>query len=311
MISDFIKNIEFTETKDSNKEYHSHKEYIGSSGLKLIKKSPLHFIEEEKKETEAMQFGSAYHTFILEEEIFEQEYFVFDETEILKILISEGAKSPRATNKYKDWKFEQEDLAGTKTMLDLDTFNLIKSMKNRLMSHRYVRSLLSNGEAEKSIYTDIETFTGQKVKVKIRPDHKKNNKRIITDLKSCADASVDGFPRHAAELDYHIQAALYSSIMEAVEGKKMAWSFFFIAQEKVKPFAFNIFEASPQFISQGNYEWEQLIMLYQWCLENNKWPGDQVFTENKYGINVLNLPAWNIKEINWFDHENSQKQLNK
>jgi len=303
MVSDFIKNISFTETKDSNKEYHSHKEYIGSSGLKMIKKSPLHFIEEEKKETEAMLFGSAYHTYVLEEDIFKDEYFILDETEILKILISEDFKSPRATNKYKDWKFEQDDLAGTKTQLDLETFKLIKSMKERLMSHRYVRSLLSNGEAEKSIYSEIETFEGKQIKVKIRPDYKKNGKRIISDLKTTIDASVDGFARHAADLDYHIQAALYSSILEAIEGKKMSWSFFFIAQEKVKPFAFNIFEASPQFIAQGCYEYEQLIMLYQYCVENNTWPGYQCFTENKFGINMLNLPAWSIKEINWFDHK--------
>ena len=300
----FIKNITWSETKDSNDTYHGNKEYISSSGIKLMKKSPLHFIEEPKKDTEAMRFGSAYHTYVLEEELFEQEYFVMDETEILSILKSEGSKSPRATNKYKDWLFEQETQAAGKEIIDLGTMNILKSMKSRLTSHRYVRSLLSNGEAEKSIYATIEIFTGQFINVKIRPDYKKGNKRIVSDLKTTVDASVDGFPRHAADLDYHISAALYVDILEAIEGKKMAHSFFFIAQEKVKPFAFNIFEASPQFIAQGRYEYEQLLMLYQWCKDNNKWPGYQVFTENRFGINTLNLPAYQIREINWFDHSN-------
>ena len=83
----------------------------------------------------------------------------------------------------------------------------------------------------------------------------------------------------------------------------MSWAFYFVAQETKQPYAFNLFEASPQFVGQGRYEYEQLLLLYQWCIENDKWPGYQVFTENKYGINTLNLPAWNVREINWFDHK--------
>jgi hypothetical protein len=303
MLSDFIKSIEFIETKDSNELYHSKNEYISASGIKMIKKSPLHFIEEERKETEAMFFGSAYHTFILEENLFKEEYFVFDETDILSILKSEGSLKPRGTNKYKDWEAEQQEKAAGKIMLDLPTFRTIEAMKKRLLSHRYVKSLLSGGEAEKSIYCDVELFTGQRIKIKIRPDYKKGSKRIVSDLKTTNDASISGFPRNAAEFDYHIQAALYCDILEAIEGKKMSQSFFFIAQEKVKPFAFNVFEASPQFIAQGRYEYEQLLLLLCWCQENNKYPGYQVFTENKYGINTLNLPAYQIREINWFDHK--------
>jgi|WetSurMetagenome_2_1015567.scaffolds.fasta_scaffold35811_2 hypothetical protein len=315
MSTDFIKNIEFIETKDSNAEYHSKKEYIGASGLKRIKQSPLHFKEEEVKLTEALKFGTNFHEYILEPEDsaynqyflnpkeFEDKYFLFDETDILGILKSEGSQKPRATNKYKDWKAEQEEIAKGRIWLELSVMKRIEAMNNRLMSHKYVKSLLSNGEAEKSIYTEIEIFTGQKIKVKIRPDYKKDNKRIIVDLKSTVDASIDEFTKRSANLNYHIQAALYSDIIEAVEGKKMAWSFFFIAQEKVSPYAFNIFEASPQFIAQGRYEYEALLMLWQWCVENNKWPGYQCFTENRFGINMLNLPHWAIKEINWFDHK--------
>jgi len=146
-------------------------------------------------------------------------------------------------------------------------------------------------------------MTGQKIKVKIRPDYKKDAKRIITDLKTTGGASTTDFPRSAADLNYHIQAALYHDIMCAIEGKEMGWNFFFIAQEKVKPFAFNIFESSPQFLSQGRYEWEALIMLYAHCLENNNWPGYQCFTENKFGVNELSLPPYFIRECNWFDHK--------
>ena len=299
----FIKKIQFEIKKDSNEEYHGKKDYISCSGLKKMKKSPLHFKEEEQKETEAMVFGSAYHAFILEPEIFEKEYMVFDDSAICAILIAEGAKSPRATKNYKEWYEGEMRLAGDKKTIDNGTFKMLEAMRDRLMRHRYVKSLLSNGVAEISIYCEIEIFTGQIIKVKIRPDYYKETKRIITDLKTTAGASINDFPRHAADLDYHIQAAFYSDILSAIEGKDMGWPFFFIAQEKTKPFAFNIFEAGAHFMAQGRYEYEQLLMLYAFCMEEDKWPGYQVFTENKYGVNELNLPSYMMREINWFNHK--------
>jgi hypothetical protein len=304
-MEDFIKHIDFEICKDSNDVYHgpTRKDYVSASGLKKLKKSPLHFMEEEQKETEAMTFGSAYHTFILEPELFEQEYLVFSDKEIFDILIGEGSKSPRSTNKYKEWYEMEMRKANGKITIDTATHNMLKAMRERLMHHRYVNSLLSNGEAEMSVYCEIEIFTGQKIKVKIRPDYKKDKKRIISDLKTTAGASIHDFPRHAADLDYHLQAALYSDIMSAIEGKGMGWNFFFIAQEKTKPYAFNIFESGSQFMAQGRYEYEQLLMLYAFCLEEGKWPGYQVFTENRFGVNELNLPAYMVREINWFNHK--------
>lgn len=300
----FIKNITFEICKDSNEIYHGKKDYISASGLKLIKKSPLHFKEQENVETEAMKFGSAYHTYILEPELFKTEYFIFSDSEKCAELIGEGAKSPRATKAYKEWFDQQMTIANGREMIDGTTLKMLESMKDRLFRHRYARSLLINGEAEMSVYCELEIFTGQKIKVKIRPDYYKKHKRLISDLKTTAGASTNDFPRHAADFDYHIQASLYSDIMSAIEGNEMLWGFFFIAQEKTKPYAFNIFESSSQFISQGRYEYELLLMLYAYCLENNTWPGYQCYTENKFGINELNLPSYFIRELNWYNHHN-------
>jgi exodeoxyribonuclease VIII len=302
-MSEFFKIIEYEIKKDSNEEYHSKKEFISCSGLKKIKKSPLHYREEENNFTEAKAFGSAYHTFILEPELFETEYYIFDDSAICSILIGEGAKSPRATKNYKDWYDSEMRVANGRPTVDTVTYNMLIAMRDRLMRHRYVKSLLSKGEAEMSVYCTIQIMTGQIIKVKIRPDYNKKEKRIVSDLKSTKDASKEGFPKVCGEFDYHLQAALYSDIMNEIEGVDLGWDFFFIAQEKTKPFAFNIFESSPQFIAQGRYEYEQLLMLYAWCLENDTWPGYQCFTENRFGVNELNLPTWSVKEINWFAHK--------
>ena len=303
MESEYIKG--FTPVK-VDRDYYSLEEFISYSGLKNLKRSPAHYRQYKDEpldvETDAMAFGSAYHTFILEPEKFEQNYYVFDDDAIYQVLIGEGFKSPRSTKQYKEWAESEMRLIGDRKTIEKSDFQKIKDMKDKLMSHYYCRALLSGGEAEYSITGKLQTSEGD-INLKARPDYVKANKHFIIDLKTTFDASEDGFARAAADNDYHIQAALYSDLMEMLTGDSRGWSFFFIAQEKRKPYAFNIFEASPQFIGQGRYEYEQLLKLYKMCIDNNKWPGYQVFCEWKSGNIELNLPKWAVKEIVFYNHK--------
>ena len=309
MESTFIKDIKYDIVEDSNETYHNNKEYISSTGLKKLKVSPAHYkeyLEEKKEPTPALIFGSAYHTYCLEVDKFHSQYYIFDEKDILEILISEGSQKPRSTNKYKDWVKEQEEEAAGKIMIDKPSFNKIIDMKAKMSRHFYCNYLLTTGVSEISVYATITTFEGKEIKIKVRPDKWNKKKCVVTDLKSIgdglSDASIDGFAKQCANFDYHLSIALYADILEKCMGEGMGVSAMFIAQEKQAPYAFNIFDASNQFISQGRYEYENLLMLYSYCQENDYWPGYQVYCENKYGINELNLPAWAIKEINFYDH---------
>ena len=304
MPSDFIKSIKIIESPEIKQDadsYYKIKDYVSASALKLIKKSPAHYIEAEPKETDAMIFGSAYHTFVLEPDKFDKRYYFMDDTAIYQTLLGEGSKSPRQTKIYKEWVENEQRIAGDKISLDASTMNILKGMKDRLLSNRFCASLLKNGEAEKSIICEIETSVGKTLKIKLRPDYLKADKKIIVDLKTTVDASKDEFPKQAANMDYQIQSALYCDIIEALTGQKQ--SFFFIAQEKVKPFAFNLFEASGQFLSQGSYEWELLAMLWDECFTSGVWPGYQVFNQSPYGINELSLPPWAIHDISYYIHK--------
>lgn len=294
MESDFFKRVNVQTPDLSNDEYHGNKDYISASGLKLIKKSPLHFKEHVTVETEALLFGSAYHTYILEPEVFEKEYFVFD-----PLKRPDPSKNFNATVN-KDWK--NNIYLQYRNVISKEQFDQIRSMKDRLFKNIYARNLLKKGIAEQSFIFDAITFEGKDIGIKIRPDYIKDKKRVIVDLKTCQDASENGFQKQAAQYDYHIQAALYCDMMEQYTGDKMPWSFIFIAQEKAYPYAYGIYEASPQFISQGRYEYEQLILLYQQCKDNNHYPGYQVFVENKFGIKEISLPPWAIREINFYNH---------
>ena len=310
MESTFIKSVNIVPFTGTDEEYHADKDHISASALKKLKVSPAHYKEEdEEKETDALLFGSAYHCFILEPDKFENQYYVFDDLNACQAIVAKAnsdgkeIQKPRATKEYKEWLKGQEQVSAGKIMIDLEDFNKLSAMRDRLMAHPYAKMLLNKGVNEQAYMGEIETEAGT-IKVKFKPDHMSEGKKIITDLKTCMHTSLDGYTRHAADLDYHIQASFYSDLMEKTTGDGRAYKFFFIAQEKKKPFAFNIYESSPQFISQGRFEYEMLLQLYKYCLDNNTWPGYQVWCENKYGILELKLPPWAIKDLTYYDHLN-------
>ena len=283
-----IKSLKFTKSlTDPNEFYHS-QEGISASGLKKLKESPAHFMYEERKETDAMRFGTMYHSFILEPDNFEKEYQVVDVGDRPNKKYGMAAKDNIA------W------LATFANPVSSETYEQLKAMKKVLFRHPYAKSLLTNGEAEASYYCEVDIGAAKPLKVRLRPDNVKHKKRIVVDLKTAKDASVDGFKKDAANLNYHIQAAFYADMMELIMEEELGYEFFFVAQEKVKPYNFGIYQASPQFRSVGKYEWELLLMLYSWCLEHDKWPGYQIYTSNRFGIESLDLPPWKIKEMDYF-----------
>ncbi len=289
-----IKNLTFTRSEtDSNEFYHS-QSGISASGLKLLKQSPAHYKEEKDNpsgQTDAMYFGELYHTFILENERFYKDHTVIDE-------------SKRPDPQYK--MSAKNNVAWLETFVNpvmAETHEKLKAMRDVLFRHPYAKSLLTNGESEVSYYCELDIGAQDPLKVRFRADNVKHKKRIVVDLKTAADASQDGFKSAAAKYEYQIQAALYADLMELVMEEELGYEFFFVVQEKVAPYAFNIFQASPQFRSIGKYEYEILLMLYAYCLEQDRWPGYQIFCQNRYGVNELNMPPWSIKELEYFTHK--------
>ena len=306
MESDFIISTNLRECDYGSEEWKEAKGYISKSGLTKIKESPDHYKNGEPFiETPEVIFGRMYHCFVFQPNKFKQDYYVFDEQVAIDAMVAranaEGQeiKKPRATKEYKEWFEGQMQLAEGKIMITREDYDKLKAMKDKLLKHPYANMLISKGIPEKGILGELETQAG-KIGIKLIPDLRNDNKRVCVELKTTARGSKKDFPREAANYDYHIQAALYSDILELFYGDNRPVRFIFIAQEKRKPYAFNIFEASPQFIAQGRYEYEMLMQLYKYCLDNNYWPGYQVFCPNKYGILELSLPPWSVQSMDYF-----------
>jgi len=272
----------------TDEQYRSEHDYISITTLKRYKQSPLHKKEYVREPpTPALIFGAAAHCFILEpKEIFEHKYFVYN---------PDQRPNPDKTfqnTQNKMWQIEQQSRAEGREILDLPQFLQMKMMKKRLMADFYCRSLITKGLAEQGFFTKMNG-----VKVKVKPDYLKDN--AIIEYKTIRDASLEQFKRDLSNWDWHIQIAYFKDVMEHIDGKRR--TAIFIAQEKSPPYAHAIYKCSHQLLSVGTYEYEALLEQHKYCLEADDYRGYGVFADNKYGLRNLDVPAWKIKELKFYN----------
>ena len=264
----------------SSKDYHAHPA-VGHSGLVRLMRSPAHFrsyLETPPSPTSAMQIGSAFHAFLLEPEKFEQEFAV----------------APKFDRRTKDGKAASEaweaENAG-KTALSADQMAAIEQMAASVRAHAGAAMMLGRGLAEMSGFW-IDQETG--IECKVRPDwlvtmEVSGSYDLVTsivDVKTCTDASLDGFSRSIANLGYDLQAAFYQDGVKALTGRKVP--FYFLAVEKDPPYAVAVYQASEEMIEVGRSKYRAALELLKWCRDNDRWPAYQPNGE----IETINLPRW-------------------
>lgn len=265
-------------------EYHSGNQ-ASSSGLRKIANTSLCHYKYEKENpkaaTDAMLFGSAYHSYILTDNAFEDEYYVLNPNNR-----PEPDKNFSST-KNKDWKaaklFEHSD----KTVIDMEIMEKILAMSNVLQSDPCISFSLSNGIAEESFFAKIDGM-----EVRVRPDYL--TKFGIYDLKTTNDASPEGFGKIIANEKYHIQAALYKDVISAFMGVDLP--FFFLAQEKAAPFVAQMYLVPDWLIAQGRTEYREALHSLGQAIETDVWTAYQG-DENRDGVRDVSFPRWAIKEV--------------
>jgi hypothetical protein len=274
-----IKNLSYNE--------YDKMEGISNSKLNEIWKSPAHYklSLEEKKETDALKFGSLLHCLVLEPNNFDRDFAV-----------APNIDKRSNANKEIHAIFEQEN-AG-KTIVTQEQFELANILKDKIMEHEIARKLLTGkGENEIALFWEDEET---KVKCKAKLDRIKNC--IVIDLKTTRSAHPDDFMRGAYEYGYHRQSAWYSDGYEQCF-KEQPKGFVFIAIETVPPYNIAIYEATELFKEIGKIEVRKNLQTYKTCKETNNWFG----YEEQPTIHSLEPPKWvlnkYIEELNLEEFE--------
>lgn len=252
------------------KQYHADKA-IGHSGIVKMLKSPAHlreYLDHPHEATPAMAFGTAVHTYVLEPEVFSEEFVVAE-------------KFDRRTKEGKEAAARFEEVNQGKTMITTEELNTLTLVRSAVQSHLGAHKLLGDGEAELSAFW-TDPITG--LNCKCRPDW--FNGEAVVDLKTCVDASSNGFSRSIATFGYDIQAAFYVDGIKAITGLEIP--FLFVAVEKEAPHAVAVYQADPQIIEIGRKKYQAALQLLKWCQDQGNWPAYQPSGE----IELISLPRW-------------------
>lgn len=304
----------------SNADYHGG-EGISKSGLDLIRKSPLHYKTAKeagpRESTAAQMIGTILHDMVLEPTTFWDRYAqpfqvpegalstVEDIKERLKAL---GVDAPSKAKKddlkallvaadptavlLDDAKAAYLASVEGKTVISAEDLAKAGAMAEAIQAHPIARKLLAPqaGEAELSCYW-IDKATD--MLCRCRPDFWRHD-GLIVDLKTCADASLEGFQKSLNDWRYYVQAPFYmEGISEAIaqsgSTRPRPKAFVFVAVEKTAPYAVAVYMPDAETMAIGEREFREDLAAYAACVLPDVWPG--------YGdkIQPIGLPEWRIK----------------
>lgn len=229
--------------KDSNEKYHSHNS-ISASGLKTIfKKSVYHYLNDSFKMTEAMNFGSAVHSAILE-----------DGTDIA-VLPELNLRTKKDKQIKEDFINENEG----KIIIKKEENEAIKTIIKNFNNHNLAKNLIERlTETEVSYYGKINN-----IDVRVRPDGIKKNDYII-DIKTTTDASPKYFKNSIYNFNYNLQACFYSEALGYDPTK-----FRFIAIENKYPYLIEVYGMSDNMIEYGKEAWRIAFNYWKKFQETN------------------------------------------
>ena len=252
----------------TNAEYHADPA-VSASHVKAVMQSPYHYwsryLDPQRPQitpTPAMIFGSLAHCAVLEPDQLSKRYAVC---------------LSRATKAGKEQALELA-ASGIEAVSASDMATAL-TIANAVRSHSQASLLLSDGKAEHSFWWN-DLATG--LRCKCRPDWYQNT--TIVDLKTCQDASPNGFARACAAFGYHTQAAHY------LKGT-FADRFVFIAVEKTYPYAVGVYQLNAASMAAGAEQCRIGLQAISDCRAINEWPGYTV------GIETIAMPNWALSTI--------------
>jgi hypothetical protein len=254
----------------SGNEYHSSQGYSRSALMDLVA-SPYHFhyehlsgLAEKKEATDAMVLGSVFHTLLLEEHLFNDEYVI-------------EPKFNKKTKVGKQLHAEFQASKGMKTAVKQDLYDTALSMKEAILKHPMILDLIMDAEYEQSIYwTDKETG----LQFKARPDIW--HPHMIVDLKTAVSGEYYDFQRAALNGGYFLQAGMMYEACKAI-GKPFE-KFVFLVAEKKEPFAPAVYPLDDWSLDFGVDQFNNAKKKLAMCLERNEWPS--------YTVQELRVPGY-------------------
>jgi hypothetical protein len=269
-------------------QYHTRRLDVASaSGLKQVLRSPAHFKHwaehpEDDKSSPALTFGRALHAAILEPDVFLRTYAVVEAGAPKYPTPAQwnAKKSNPDSEAAKAWWKEWEANNAGRIRLSLDDYDRAQRMADSARSHPVAAGLIVGGDREITFRWHDEA-TG--LACQSRADLYAPGE-FLMDVKSCRDASAEGFARAVVSYQYGLQHAHYLEGIRAC-GDAIRW-FVFLAIESEAPYVCQPYVLDSHAESLGIAQRQRALTLQSKCLTTGRWPG---YSEQ---LGELTLPAW-------------------
>jgi len=237
--------------------------------------------------TDAMDFGSGTHAWVLEPHSLEKYFIVSTQCCATK-------KSGDRCQNQGQHRLDGEWFCNIKahkpeypdeirqTLIKQPDWDDMQRIRDKILLHPKAGPMIeSAGENELSIL-QVHEPTG--LLCKLRPDISRMPVQTFADLKTCVSARKDAFEANIFRRGYHRQAGVYTHL--ARQAGLDVQNFVFIAVEKKAPFCVATYRLKNDALAEGWREAEQLLATYRECQQSGIWPG---YSDT---ISDISLPAW-------------------
>lgn len=277
-------------------DYHRRALDVASaSGLKLIAGQSLaHFhhwatTEDPEELRPVLEFGKAFHCATLEPDVFGATYSVVPRgapQRPTEAMLNAKAPSPSSLERQAWWAQWDADNVGRRLLSGAD-YDRVQRMADSVRAHPVAAGLLVGGQREATFRWRDEA-TG--LACKSRADLYLPGEYVM-DLKSCRDASAEGFARAVASLKYDLQQAHYLDGVRAC-GDTVRW-FVFLAVESTAPFVCQPYTLNAMGEERGWKLRSAAIAKQAEAVRNGKWAG---YSDRLLEINMPTWAYYNIDE---------------
>lgn len=253
----------------SNEDYHADREYISSSGLKLLLRDEREYYRKyilgEKDESKSFfDFGTYVHALILEPHIVDDEFAIFG-----------GAR--RFGKTYDQFC----DNNPGKIVITKSEEKLAKKIMESYDKHTLAKSLVCDGVAEETYGAVLDDMN-----VKIRTDYMTDG--YILDVKTTSSSlATPSIQSTIMKYDYDLSAALYMDVANQY-GKKCD-NFFFLFVNK-KDCDILVCKASPALIENGRRKYKAAIAKFKQL----KAEGFFELNKEQDDVVTIDLPEWGV-----------------
>lgn len=228
----------------------------------------------EKEETAAMSWGSMVDHALTSPDTLDEVYVVSPYKDF-------------RSNEAKEWKANTEE-AGKK-IVSADDIEQARKASTCILRHNIAGQVMLCAELQASMVVSYEEpVSGEELRVKGRldvlPDEGDAYADWIFDLKTIGSLSL--VAKHTADFGYHVQAAIYLDVFNALSDTPRN-RFGFIFQESAAPYEVAVFELEPDAIERGRQWAADAFARWVQCNKTNHWPSPYADR-----ILPLSLPKW-------------------